>query len=173
MDSPKECRICQSTEDELPEEERDVNPMVSPCDCNGSLKYVHKECVIEWMRTSGQLICGVCRTQYNAFPFVRNGLSFGRFLADDPKHRLILSLHAIVSLVFALISVKLWTLLPQIWFRMQFNRKLRKYFFSLIILYPIEVILITISWTIWYFTFKRWQNDNFEVVFLDAITPEE
>ena len=100
MDSPKECRICQSTENELLEEERDVNPMVSPCDCNGSLKYVHKKCVIEWMRTSSQLICGVCRTQYNAFPFVRNGLSFGRFLADDSKHRLILSLHAIVSLVY-------------------------------------------------------------------------
>jgi E3 ubiquitin-protein ligase DOA10 len=39
----KECRICLSTL------ERPSNRFVSPCDCNGTLKYVHVGCLREWV----------------------------------------------------------------------------------------------------------------------------
>lgn len=36
------CRIC------LSEEEPD-NPIISPCNCTGSVKYIHLECIREWL----------------------------------------------------------------------------------------------------------------------------
>lgn len=34
------CRICLS---ELDLEEEEVNPIISPCKCNGTMKYIHTE----------------------------------------------------------------------------------------------------------------------------------
>lgn len=38
----KECRIC------FTHEETDNNPLISPCQCNGTSKFVHKLCLNEW-----------------------------------------------------------------------------------------------------------------------------
>ena len=38
----KECRIC------FTHEETDDNPLISPCQCNGTSKFVHKLCLNEW-----------------------------------------------------------------------------------------------------------------------------
>jgi hypothetical protein len=42
----KICRICYS------EEESDDNPLIQPCICSGSMKYIHLECLKHWLRTS-------------------------------------------------------------------------------------------------------------------------
>lgn len=36
------CKICLS-------EEEPTNPMISPCSCTGSMKYIHLECLREWL----------------------------------------------------------------------------------------------------------------------------
>ena len=50
-----ECRICfESSRQES---------MVSPCDCCGSMKFVHKHCLLMWINTSHRLKCQVCGIQ--------------------------------------------------------------------------------------------------------------
>ena len=45
---PKICRICYSEEDPI----NDIdNPFVEPCQCSGSVKYVHLNCLKEWIHT--------------------------------------------------------------------------------------------------------------------------
>ena len=44
--SPKICRICYS-EEESPLD----NPLVQPCKCSGSLKYIHLNCLKHWIMT--------------------------------------------------------------------------------------------------------------------------
>ncbi len=39
------CRICQ-TEDNTPD-----NPMISPCKCSGSIKFIHVKCMQEWYKS--------------------------------------------------------------------------------------------------------------------------
>ena len=55
------CRICL-------QEEIDMNSLISPCQCSGSSKYVHRECLNEWRRTSRNPLamtqCMICRTTY-------------------------------------------------------------------------------------------------------------
>lgn len=45
---PKICRICYSEEDPLNDLD---NPFVEPCKCSGSVKYVHLNCLKEWINT--------------------------------------------------------------------------------------------------------------------------
>ena len=52
----KECRICLETSGEL----------ISLCGCNGSLKYVHKNCIEQWIAYNGNInICELCNKEYN------------------------------------------------------------------------------------------------------------
>jgi len=40
------CRICLSDEDQA---SKHVNPLISPCSCTGSLKFIHLVCLKEWL----------------------------------------------------------------------------------------------------------------------------
>ena len=42
----KICRICY-----LEEENNHLNPLIKPCKCSGSMKYIHYECLLHWLRT--------------------------------------------------------------------------------------------------------------------------
>lgn len=62
----KECRICFCTENET------ENELISPCVCNGSLKYVHRECLQKWRKTlpvevfknKRDIQCEICHMYY-------------------------------------------------------------------------------------------------------------
>ena len=43
----KICRICY-----LEEENIESNPLIRPCKCSGSMKYIHYECLLHWLKTS-------------------------------------------------------------------------------------------------------------------------
>ncbi|EKF32108.1 hypothetical protein MOQ_004046 [Trypanosoma cruzi marinkellei] len=50
------CRICH----------RDKGRLVSPCTCEGSMKYVHSSCLSDWVYHRRSLSCEVCGTTYSA-----------------------------------------------------------------------------------------------------------
>ena len=45
---PKICRICYVEEDPI---ENLDNPLIQPCKCTGSLKYIHLNCLKQWLNT--------------------------------------------------------------------------------------------------------------------------
>lgn len=51
------CRICRS--EGTPEE-----PLFYPCKCNGSIKFVHQECLMEWLSHSHKKHCELCKTPF-------------------------------------------------------------------------------------------------------------
>tara|TARA_Y100000816_G_C26034456_1_gene541654 strand:+ start:320 stop:1192 length:873 start_codon:yes stop_codon:yes gene_type:complete len=59
----KECRICFESDD------LSNNKLISPCNCNGTSKYVHTNCLKLWINNSinpnAKKICMECRTEYN------------------------------------------------------------------------------------------------------------
>ena len=54
------CRLCWGDEDD--------SPLVQPCACRGSAKFIHKHCLEKWRRTSPRedtaYRCGQCRDHY-------------------------------------------------------------------------------------------------------------
>lgn len=51
------CRICRS---EGSEEE----PLFYPCKCSGSIKFVHQDCLMEWLSHSNKKYCELCKTPF-------------------------------------------------------------------------------------------------------------
>ncbi|KAF7188910.1 ERAD-associated E3 ubiquitin-protein ligase doa10 [Pseudocercospora fuligena] len=51
------CRICRS--EGTPEE-----PLFYPCKCSGSIKFVHQECLMEWLSHSQKKHCELCKTPF-------------------------------------------------------------------------------------------------------------
>ncbi|PRT53530.1 E3 ubiquitin-protein ligase MARCH6 [Wickerhamiella sorbophila] len=52
------CRICRS-------EATDDEPLYHPCRCSGSIKYVHQDCLLEWLKHSSKgQYCELCHTKY-------------------------------------------------------------------------------------------------------------
>jgi len=52
----EECRICyqDSTNEKL----------ISPCNCKGSMKYIHRSCLEKCIFSSKSNICGICKNTY-------------------------------------------------------------------------------------------------------------
>ncbi|XP_031567502.1 E3 ubiquitin-protein ligase MARCH3-like [Actinia tenebrosa] len=50
-DSDIECRICRCKGDE---------PLISPCKCSGSSKWIHQSCLIQWFQISRTSRCELC-----------------------------------------------------------------------------------------------------------------
>ncbi|KAF2015600.1 hypothetical protein BU24DRAFT_421893 [Aaosphaeria arxii CBS 175.79] len=51
------CRICRG--DGTAEE-----PLFYPCKCSGSIKFVHQECLMEWLSHSQKKYCELCKTPF-------------------------------------------------------------------------------------------------------------
>ncbi|KAI9846433.1 MAG: hypothetical protein M1837_004024 [Sclerophora amabilis] len=51
------CRICRS---EATQEEQ----LFHPCKCSGSIKFVHQECLMEWLSHSQKKHCELCKTPF-------------------------------------------------------------------------------------------------------------
>ncbi|EQK99509.1 E3 ubiquitin-protein ligase MARCH6 [Ophiocordyceps sinensis CO18] len=55
--APSICRICRS-------EGTATEPLFYPCKCSGSIKYVHQDCLMEWLSHSQKKYCELCKTSF-------------------------------------------------------------------------------------------------------------
>ncbi|KAJ9614045.1 hypothetical protein H2200_002181 [Cladophialophora chaetospira] len=51
------CRICRG-------EGTTAQPLYYPCKCSGSIKFVHQECLMEWLSHSQKKYCELCKTSF-------------------------------------------------------------------------------------------------------------
>ena len=74
---PRLCKVCYN------EEENPENPLVQPCHCSGSLKYIHLDCLKQWLNTKScikmdgndrfisflvkPIECEICKTKFPDF----------------------------------------------------------------------------------------------------------
>jgi len=69
------CRICHETKEENPKAE-----LISPCVCGGSIKLVHRECLMGWLKSRGKYTnCDICGTK---FQWTRPNSTFLRYILD-------------------------------------------------------------------------------------------
>ncbi|XP_059447623.1 probable E3 ubiquitin ligase SUD1 isoform X1 [Corylus avellana] len=55
------CRICRNPGDR-------ENPLRYPCACSGSIKYVHQDCLLQWLNHSNARQCEVCKHAFSFSP---------------------------------------------------------------------------------------------------------
>ncbi|KAG5471232.1 hypothetical protein LSCM1_01305 [Leishmania martiniquensis] len=62
LDPVSVCRICQAGDE----------PIIRPCQCEGTMAYAHPYCLAEWIASRGELSCEVCGTPYTLQVAVEN-----------------------------------------------------------------------------------------------------
>lgn len=67
-----ECRICLQTDLK--------SNLLEPCECKGSQKYAHGECLKQWMDVKRSGECSVCKTIYNDRLFRKKPETFCQYL---------------------------------------------------------------------------------------------
>lgn len=55
------CRICRS-------EAAPDRPLFYPCVCTGSIKYIHQECLVQWLKYSKKEYCELCKHKFSFAP---------------------------------------------------------------------------------------------------------
>lgn len=97
------CRVCHG------ESEPD-NPLFYPCKCDGSIRYVHQECLVQWLKVSKQKQpkCELCGEKFHFQNVYKDGAPnrlsiFELFLELFPR---ILSISK--TIVYVMISVFCW-----------------------------------------------------------------
>ncbi|KAJ8974315.1 hypothetical protein NQ317_010911 [Molorchus minor] len=74
------CRICHTN----PPNET----LISPCNCKGSMAYVHLSCLERWLNQSSRSYCELCMYQYNATETKRYKLCEGiKLWIRHPRNR--------------------------------------------------------------------------------------
>lgn len=55
------CRVCRcsSTSDQ---------PLYYPCKCSGSIRFVHEDCLKEWLKHSKREFCELCKFRFSFNP---------------------------------------------------------------------------------------------------------
>ncbi|KAH9903535.1 hypothetical protein F4778DRAFT_734557 [Xylariomycetidae sp. FL2044] len=103
---PDTCRICRAegTADE---------PLFYPCKCSGSIKYVHQDCLMEWLSHSQKKHCELCKTPFRFTklysPDMPTRLPFNIFLSHMTRY---LFRNLLVWLRAALVAIVWLGLLP-------------------------------------------------------------
>eukprot|EP00191_Tetraselmis_sp_GSL018_P006449 CAMPEP_0177605350 /NCGR_PEP_ID=MMETSP0419_2-20121207/16652_1 /TAXON_ID=582737 /ORGANISM="Tetraselmis sp., Strain GSL018" /LENGTH=140 /DNA_ID=CAMNT_0019099489 /DNA_START=275 /DNA_END=694 /DNA_ORIENTATION=- len=62
------CRICRCPA-EPPSRE-----LFHPCRCSGSIKFVHQDCLMQWLPHSGRRHCEVCKYEFSFTPVYADGV---------------------------------------------------------------------------------------------------
>uniref|UniRef100_A0A8C1R6L0 E3 ubiquitin-protein ligase MARCHF6 n=2 Tax=Cyprinus carpio TaxID=7962 RepID=A0A8C1R6L0_CYPCA len=64
MDTAEEadiCRVCRS-------EGTQDKPLYHPCVCTGSIKFIHQECLVQWLKHSRKEYCELCKHRFAFTP---------------------------------------------------------------------------------------------------------
>uniref|UniRef100_A0A8C6TUV2 E3 ubiquitin-protein ligase MARCHF6 n=1 Tax=Neogobius melanostomus TaxID=47308 RepID=A0A8C6TUV2_9GOBI len=63
MDTAEEdiCRVCRS-------EGTQDKPLYHPCVCTGSIKFIHQECLLQWLKHSRKEYCELCKHRFAFTP---------------------------------------------------------------------------------------------------------
>ncbi|CAI8010254.1 E3 ubiquitin-protein ligase MARCHF6 [Geodia barretti] len=96
------CRVCRTGS-------TPGRPLFHPCLCTGSIKFIHQECLVQWLKHSGKSHCELCKHEFVFNPIYHpsmpQSLSFSKFfrgvlkgMAKNVRHWLHLSLVAFVWL---------------------------------------------------------------------------
>ncbi|KAI8060101.1 hypothetical protein BC940DRAFT_281271 [Gongronella butleri] len=67
MEAEAICRVCRC-------EGTAHQPLYHPCKCSGSIRYVHQECLTEWLSHSRKKYCELCEHEYMFSPVYRRDM---------------------------------------------------------------------------------------------------
>lgn len=107
-----ECKFCLESDNEY--------NLISPCNCNGSLKYIHTNCLNKYINNYNKSSCEICKYKYNYIESFEQ-----EFYINQIFIYLLMIIHNIISTFFLPYTTSIILLLYIL-----FNSLLLKYFIT-------------------------------------------
>ena len=152
------CRICRS-------EETKQEQLNNPCLCSGSIKYVHKECLIRWIREGrhDKRWCELCGYE---FEFVKNSFSPQQYDDDmvgsagskDEIYKSLLTVGILIYLTIPQLMLLILMYPKKMLHRMLFSKNL----FPTLFIKPLFVVEFMYSIYFVFSSHRRW-NEYFRI----------
>lgn len=94
------CRICHMAEP--------TNELINPCNCRGTLGYVHRRCLENWLSRSGLTRCELCLFVYRTKSILRySWWKAMRIYFSHPNNRGLLQADLLAMILLTLLTVSL------------------------------------------------------------------
>lgn len=100
------CRICFDGE-------RNEEPLISPCKCSGSVKFIHESCLNSWLLSQGGNLkkqCEICKYFFNYHPLKKTVWDPKDCIARNPQQ---VCYCCILLLVMAILFVLLYVVVQK------------------------------------------------------------
>eukprot|EP00959_Pyramimonas_sp_CCMP1952_P294331 6156499-Pyramimonas_sp.AAC.1 len=112
------CRICrcESTPD---------SPLFYPCACKGSIKYVHQDCLEQWLKHSRSTQCEVCKLPFTFTPLYKEDVPSNLPLSELALGIFFKALRGLRLVCRSFAALSLWIVIPlgtNVFWRMCFVR---------------------------------------------------
>ena len=131
----------------------DSQNMLSPCNCSGTIGYIHKECLIQSILINKEEFCRICAQQFIGLKITKRIQTFHQFISEtnSTKHFLIPIMVTIILVpIIILINVN--------------NSYISKTVCKILtVILDITIMYSIIHLIIYYIKFKIWQNNNFRI----------
>ncbi|KAK0425485.1 hypothetical protein QR680_009232 [Steinernema hermaphroditum] len=102
------CRVCRSEDGAL----------FYPCMCTGSIKYVHQDCLMEWLKHSKKDVCELCHHKYSFQPIYRSDMPKRLPFAEILKGRVTVSTQDCMK-GCVIVAIFICTFISLVWLREQ------------------------------------------------------
>lgn len=141
--SPKHlCRICFESDIE--------NNLIVPCKCEGSIKYVHRKCIEQWIISIKVPIdkakCEICKTKFKIKHIKPSHLT------KKQLHKLIFASTLFILLFIALLSIAVYGLYCVLLLNGHIHSKRNKKIFLITVGIIVPIIIIIVSFIfIWFY----------------------
>lgn len=169
----RKCKICF-------EKETAENPLIAPCQCSGSIKYVHNDCLKKWIigkeSNVAKAKCEICQTYYDIEVVYEN-------MVDKEKQKKFLKKEGLFTLGFILFVFFLnWAIVTFIFKKFIKTQSWLSYFtltsYSLSLVFCLCVLCFVFSKyrrKCYYLTIKSWEIKDYrkENKFFLKIIPQQ
>ncbi|CAD6197607.1 unnamed protein product [Caenorhabditis auriculariae] len=193
------CRICMCSELSVPYLGNSVGePLISPCNCKGTMGLYHRSCLEHWLSTSRTTRCEICKFQFELGRKLRSFYSYlklygmkrrkgERGFAVEAVYMLILTVFIVAVLAFCIACiVDAWRRYESVPIDLEINEDyipadqarnracLEIVTFGVIALFLFLIYFALMSATIGnrYHYFKVWQRKNAVVFVVDRLDAE-
>ncbi|RDA85533.1 hypothetical protein CP532_3324 [Ophiocordyceps camponoti-leonardi (nom. inval.)] len=99
--APSICRICRG-------EGTASEPLFYPCKCSGSIKYVHQDCLMEWLSHSQKKYCELCKTSFRFTKLYAHDMPKSLPVHVFVKHMGRYLLRNLLTWLRAIVTISVW-----------------------------------------------------------------
>jgi len=162
------CRICHCG--------AEVEELISPCHCSGSLGFIHQTCLQEWLGSTNKKVCELCRYEFKLHATLRP-LNKWRLLSLSRYERR----KIVCSVTFHLLAItcvvwSIWVLLQRL-IQEAGHSELGWAFWTKVVVVIIGFIgglsFVFAQVKMYYNLIKRWRSFNKIILVVDKSEPED